>query len=84
MVRAPLLPAENYLRLGSSRGSAKADGRPAEHVEALITCDTAVRRALVVGSSNLLSALARRAPSGRKGRRAQGKSLRIVFQKWRW
>jgi thiopeptide-type bacteriocin biosynthesis protein len=80
MVRAPLLPVENYLRLGSSRDSAEADGRSAEPVEGFITCDTAVRRALAVGSSSLLSELDRRAPSGRKAGRARGKYLRYLIR----
>ena len=80
MVRAPLLPVEKYLRLGNSRGSAEANGRSAEQVEAFITCDPAVRRALAVGSSTLLSELDRRAPSGRKGQRAQGKYLRYLIR----
>src|SRR5262245_19089834 len=78
MVRAPLLPVENYLSLGSSRSSAEANGRPAEQVEAFIIDDTAVRRALAVGSSTLLSELDRKAPSGHKGQRAQGKYLRYL------
>src|SRR5262245_40777241 len=80
MVRAPLLPVEKYLSLGSAEGSDGADGRSAEQVGALVTCDADVRRALAVGSSNLLSELDRRAPSGRKGRRAQGKYLRYLIR----
>src|SRR5262249_19624156 len=64
MVRTPLLPVENYLSLGSSSGSSEANGRPAEQVEAFLTCDPAVRRALAVGSSTLLSEMDRKVPAG--------------------
>jgi thiopeptide-type bacteriocin biosynthesis protein len=80
MVRTPLLPVENYLRLDGSRGSAGADCHSAEQVWAFITGDPAVRRALAVGSSTLLSELERPARSGRKAQRAQGKSLRYLIR----
>jgi len=85
LVRAPLLSIETYLALGGS-----CVGLDGEEVLAragiffednsLVPRDLDIRRALAVGSSDLLDALERCEPGGREAARLRGKLLRYLIR----
>jgi thiopeptide-type bacteriocin biosynthesis protein len=70
MVRAPLLPIERYLALGTGD----------EHLSMLAPTDPQIRRALAIGSPSLLDALDRAAPGDEKAARLIGKLRRFVVR----
>ena len=84
LVRAPLLPVEEYLALSVSGNGDEAGEQPLgslafEH-GSLLPRDTRVRRAIAVGSSDLLDALERSTPTDRNAAELKGKLLRYFIR----
>ncbi len=78
LVRAPLLPFETYRALSDQAGSTNdghiPNGKP------LLPDDPYIRRALAVGSNELLNELERAAHNSRDSRQAQRKLLRYLIR----
>jgi lantibiotic biosynthesis protein len=84
LVRAPLLPVETYLALnkapGDDQAGEEAVGPWAFEDDSLVPRDPRLRRAIVVGSSDLLEGLERSAPTGKDAAELKGKLLRYLIR----
>jgi lantibiotic biosynthesis protein len=84
LVRAPLLPVETYLALSkppSEHGAGKEAAGPWTFQNgSLVPRDPHVRRAIAVGSSDLLNGLKRSKPTGPNGTELKGKLLRYLIR----
>jgi lantibiotic biosynthesis protein len=84
LVRAPLLPIETYLALNESSGDDGAGevavGPWAFEDGSLAPRDPHVRRAIAVGSSDLLEGLERSTPTGKDAAELKGKLLRYLIR----
>ena len=84
LVRAPLLPVETYLGLSNSTNEdeAREGSIDPDTLEdgSLVPRDPRVRRAIAVGSSDLLEALERSKPTGRNAAELEGKLLRYLIR----
>jgi thiopeptide-type bacteriocin biosynthesis protein len=84
LVRAPLLPVETYLALGKpssgDRAGEEAVGPWAFEDGSLIPRNPRVRRAIAVGSNDLLQGLERSEPNGRNATELKGKLLRYFIR----
>lgn len=74
LVRGPLLPVEDYLALGEA---AVTDRQP---LVAVVGQDPRIRRAIAVGSLDLLAALERPSADGRAAARREAKLLRYLIR----
>jgi lantibiotic biosynthesis protein len=83
-VRAPLLPVETYLALNEQPGDDEAGedavGPWAFEDGSLVPRDPRVRRAIAVGSSDLLEGLERPTPTVRNAAELKGKLLRYLIR----
>jgi lantibiotic biosynthesis protein len=84
LVRAPLLPVETYLALSKGaiedQAGEEAAGPWACEDGSLVPRDPRVRRAIAVGSSDLLDGLERSEPNGRNAAELKGKLLRYLIR----
>lgn len=84
LVRAPLLPVETYRALSAparnGRAWAAASGSVAFVPGSLVPADPRIQRALAVGSSELLRALERSAPTSKEAPYTRGKLLRYLIR----
>lgn len=81
MIRAPLLPVETYRALSGQVTEDDAPGNPwIFEGDSLVPRDPRVRRALAVGSGDLLDALERCGSDGRDASRLRGKLLRYLIR----
>jgi thiopeptide-type bacteriocin biosynthesis protein len=74
LVRGPLLPVEDYLALG------KTAAERSEPLASAVSQDPRLRRAIAVGSLDLLAALERPSADGRAAARREAKLLRYLIR----
>jgi hypothetical protein len=84
LVRAPLLPVATYLALSNPNKGDQANEGSIDpwsfEEDSLVPRDPRIRRAIAVGSTDLLNALERSKPSSRNADELRGKLLRYLIR----